>query len=112
MDCIFCKIITGQISSEMIYQDDEIVAFPDIKPAAPVHILIVPKKHITSVADVAVDDYHLVGRMIGVANQIAREQGIGENGYRLVFNCGKDGGVGVDHLHLHILGGRKLMSMG
>jgi len=96
----------------MVYQDDEIVAFHDIKPASPVHILIVPKKHITSVADVAVEDYPMVGRMIGMANRIAAEQGIGENGYRLVINCGKYGGVEVDHLHLHLLGGRKLTSMG
>ena len=112
MDCIFCKIVAGQIPSEILYQDEEVVAFRDINPAAPTHVLIVPRKHIPSVADLSAADSPLVGHMIGVANKLAREQGIAESGYRLVVNNGRDAGQEVDHLHLHLLGGRRLARMG
>jgi len=112
MDCIFCKIIAGEIPSEILYRDEEVIAFRDIHPAAPIHLLIVPQKHIPSLADVSADDLPLVGHMVDVANQLARKESISESGYRLVVNCGKEAGQEVPHLHLHLLGGRKLSSMG
>jgi len=112
MDCIFCQIIAGKIPSEILYQDEEVIAFRDINPTAPIHLLIIPKKHIPSVADLSQADLPLLGHMVNVANQLAKEEGISENGYRLVINCGKGAGQEVPHLHLHLLGGRKLSRMG
>jgi len=112
MDCIFCQIADGKIPSEILYQDEEVIAFRDINPVAPIHILIIPKKHIPSVADLSQADLPLLGHMVNVANQLAKEEGISENGYRLVINCGKGAGQEVPHLHLHLLGGRKLSRMG
>jgi len=111
-DCIFCKIASGQIPAKILYQDDSVVAFPDINPATPVHILIIPKKHIPSVLDLSEDDLPLMGHMIDIANQLAKKEGVAENGYRLVINCGKDAGQEVSHLHLHLLAGRRLARMG
>lgn len=108
MDCIFCNIIAGEIPSDIVYQDDEVIAFPDINPLAPTHLLIVPRKHISSLVDLSKEDLPLSGQMIDVANQLAKSGGISESGYRLVINCGRQGGQGVDHLHLHLLGGRQL----
>ncbi|MBT3363443.1 MAG: histidine triad nucleotide-binding protein [Chloroflexi bacterium] len=108
MDCIFCKIAAGQIPSEFIYQDDDFVAFNDIHPQAPTHILIIPKKHIVSIAELADDDVPLLGRMMAVAKHVAQELGLAQNGYRLIINNGPDGGQVVMHLHMHLLGGRKL----
>ena len=107
-DCIFCKIVAGEIPSNILYQDEDVIAFPDINPAAPTHLLIVSRKHIPSVAQLAADELPLVGHMAGVANQLAKEHGIAEGGYRLVINCGAEGGQAVPHLHMHLLGGRAL----
>jgi histidine triad (HIT) family protein len=108
MDCIFCKIAAGEIPSEFIYQDDEFVAFNDIHPQAPTHILIIPKKHIVSIAELADQDVPLAGRMLAVAKEVAVQAGVAEKGYRLVINNGPDGGQVVMHMHMHLLGGRKM----
>ena len=108
MDCIFCQIVAGKVPSEIIYQDEEVLAFRDINPQAPVHLLIIPKKHITSLAYLSEAESLLIGRMVNTANRLAKTEGISESGYRLVVNCGKEGGQLVPHLHLHLLGGRQL----
>jgi histidine triad (HIT) family protein len=108
MGCIFCKIVAGEIPNDTVYQDEEIIAFRDIKPQAPVHIIIIPRKHIASLSDLSPSDSALVGRMVMVANKLAKKEGIAEKGYRLVINCGKEGGQLVPHLHLHLVGGRQL----
>jgi histidine triad (HIT) family protein len=107
-DCIFCRIISGEIPSKIVYQDDDVVAFPDINPATPIHILIVTRKHIPSLADMADADTPLVGKMVKAANKIAGEQGILEKGYRLTINSGADAGQIVPHVHMHLMGGRNL----
>lgn len=107
-ECIFCKIAQKQSPAELEYEDDEIVTFPDINPKAPVHLLIVPKKHISSITELTEADAPLVGKMILVAKQLAVEKGISEDGYRLVMNAGKHSGQVVDHIHLHLLGGKIL----
>lgn len=108
MDCIFCKIIAGQIPGSFVYQDDTVVAFKDINPVAPVHILIVPREHIVSLADITEGKAGLVGHMAVVAYQIARQLGIADKGYRVTVNNGPEGGQAVPHLHMHLLGGRQL----
>ena len=112
MDCIFCKIARGEIQSNIVYQDETAVAFPDINPKAPVHLLIIPRKHIESVADLAGDEEKLMGHLVLVANKLAQDQGISESGYRLVINCGPHGGQMVAHLHIHLLGGRQMGKLG
>ena len=107
-DCLFCKIIKGEIPSQKVYEDDEILAFKDINPAAPVHILVIPKKHIDSIAMLEKQDEPLVGRIYSVINKIAEEQGVKEDGFRVIVNCGKNGGQEVMHLHFHLLAGTKL----
>jgi histidine triad (HIT) family protein len=107
-DCLFCKIIAGEIPSEMVYKDREIVVFKDIKPAAPVHIMVVPVKHIVSLATMTDADTPIVSKMVAVANKVAREQGLADRGYRLIINSGPDAGQVVQHLHMHLLGGREL----
>jgi len=107
MACIFCQIVAGEIGST-IYQDEQVVAFRDVNPQAPVHVLIVPRKHIESVAEVPDADAALAGHMVAVANELAKQEGISRSGYRLVVNCGREGGQVVPHLHLHLLGGRRL----
>ena len=107
-DCIFCKIIKGEIPSSKVYEDEEILAFNDINPAAPIHVLVIPKKHITSLADMEDGDEKVVGKIYKVINQIAETQGFKENGYRVIVNCGKDGGQEVGHLHFHLLAGKQL----
>jgi len=107
-DCVFCKIATGEIPAKIIYRDDEVFAFPDINPLTPVHILVLSVKHIPSLADMTDKDAALVGKMVRVANQIAREQGIARSGYRLTINSGPDAGQLVPHLHIHLMGGRHL----
>lgn len=104
-NCLFCKIIKGEIPSDKVYEDEEILAFKDINPAAPIHILVIPKKHITSLAQMEKEDEEIVGRIYGVINQIAEEQGVKESGYRVIVNCGKDAGQEVMHLHFHLLAG-------
>jgi len=105
-DCIFCKIAAGQFGTEFLYESDDFVAFRDIHPKAPTHILIIPRRHIPKVSDLQEADENLVGRMITVANILAEREGLKERGFRLLFNCGRDGGQEVMHLHLHLLGGR------
>lgn len=111
MPTIFSKIIAREIPSDIVYQDDRVTAFKDIHPQAPVHILIVPNQEIPTVDDVTDQDEAVLGHMIVVAKQIARDLGIGDSGYRLLVNCKADGGQEVYHLHLHLLGGRKLGPM-
>ncbi len=108
MDCIFCQIIAGKIPSEITYQDEEVLAFRDINPQAPTHLLIIPKKHIPPLAQLSEAELSLLGRMAAVANKLAKEEGILKTGYRLVINYGEWGGQVVPHLHMHLLGGRKL----
>ena len=103
-DCLFCKISRGEIPSKKIYEDEEVFAFHDINPAAPVHFLIIPKRHITSLAEVSPEDGQLLGKMLVLAKKLALEQGCG-NGFRIVINTGRDGGQEVPHLHIHVLGG-------
>lgn len=107
-DCLFCKIIKGEIPSNKVYEDDEFLAFYDINPAAPIHILVIPKKHIDSLAKIEKEDEALIGRIYGVINKIAEEKGFKEEGYRVIVNCGKNGGQEVMHLHFHVLAGTKL----
>lgn len=107
-DCIFCKIIKGEIPSSKIYEDEEILAFKDINPVAPIHILVIPKKHIESLAKMQEGDEAIIGKIYKVINKIAEEQGVKEKGYRVITNCGKDGGQAVGHLHFHLLAGTKL----
>jgi histidine triad (HIT) family protein len=106
MDCIFCRIGSGEIPSKKIYEDDLCVAFYDIAPAAPVHALVIPKKHLSSILEA--DDEGLLGHLLAVARDVARAEGLAEGGFRLVINTGRDGGQSVDHLHIHVLGGRSL----
>ena len=108
MDCIFCQIVAGKVPSEIIYRDEEVIAFRDINPQAPTHLLIIPKRHIPSLTHLSEAESPLIGHMINIANQLAKEEGISESGYRLVMNCGEEGGQLVPHLHLQLLGGRKL----
>ena len=108
MDCVFCNIIAGKIPGDIVYQDEEIIAFRDISPQSPVHLLIIPRKHIASLLQITEDETPLIGHMVAMANQLAREEGVSETGYRLVINCGQQGGQLVPHLHLHLLGGRQL----
>ncbi len=107
-DCLFCKIIAGQISSAMVYKDKEVVAFKDINPAAPVHIMVVPVKHIVSLAAMAEKDTPVLGKMTAAANKVARDLGLADKGYRLIINSGPDAGQVIQHLHMHLLGGREL----
>lgn len=107
-DCIFCKISKGEIPSEKVYEDEEVLAFKDIHPAAPIHILVIPKKHIAKVTDIMPEDEALVGKIYTVINKIAKEQGFAEDGFRIIINCGRDAGQEVMHLHFHILAGTKM----
>lgn len=108
MDCIFCQIVEKKIPAEIVYEDEEILAFRDINPVAPVHILLIPKKHIADISEINADDVDLIGRLHLVAGQIAQDLGIMEDGFRLVTNCKEHGGQVVYHLHFHLIGGRKL----
>ena len=108
MDCLFCKIINGEIPSEKVYEDEYVYAFNDISPTAPVHVLIVPKKHISTINDIEENDAELIGRIYLAAKKIAEEKGIAEDGYRVVTNCNQMAGQTVFHIHFHLLGGREL----
>lgn len=112
MDCIFCRIISGELQSDILYQDEEVIAFRDINPKAPTHLLVVPKSHIPSLADVGADQRQLLGHLVHVATELANREGISESGYRLLMNCGPDAGQEVSHLHLHLMGGHRLGKMG
>ena len=110
MDCIFCRIVSGEIQSNIIYRDDHAFAFPDINPKAPVHLLVVPLKHIESLTALTEDDAQLMGHLVNVSIKLAQDAGISKKGrgYRLVINCGPEGGQLVPHLLIHLLGGRPL----
>lgn len=108
MECIFCRIIAGEIPADVVFQDDEVVAFRDIHPQSPKHILIVPRSHIASLTEVTEQHQGLLGKLLLVAQKIAEKENIAARGYRLTINSGADGGQLVTHLHLHLLGGRKL----
>lgn len=107
-DCLFCKIADGRIPSDRVYEDDEVVAFRDIDPQAPVHVLVIPRRHIESADALTVEDAATVMAMFAAAQRVARALGVAESGYRLVTNIGADAGQSVQHLHLHLLGGRSL----
>ncbi len=106
MDCLFCKIIAGEIPAKIVYQDEDILAFKDAKPSAPVHILIIPKKHLSSVTEISSEDTLLMGKLILVAKKLAEEFKISESGYKLLIRVGKGGGQEVMHIHLHLTGGK------
>jgi histidine triad (HIT) family protein len=108
-DCLFCKIVKKELPSKIVYEDDNFFAFNDINPIAPIHILIIPKKHIPSVNHLEAQDKELIGELFLVAQRIARTEKAIETGYRLVFNVGENAGQTVEHLHLHLLGGKKLL---
>ena len=107
-ECIFCKIVAGEISASKVYDDDYVLAFNDINPQAPTHVLVIPKRHIESLATVEPEDGQLLGHLLTTASRLARETGLAERGYRVVLNIGQDGGMAVYHLHAHILGGRRM----
>ena len=107
-NCIFCKIVAGELPSAKAFSDDVAMAFADISPVTPVHVLVIPKQHVERVEDLGADQENLVGHLIRVAGQVAAESGLSENGYRLVVNQGHHAGQLVDHLHVHVLGGREM----
>ena len=107
-NCIFCKIINGQAPATILYKDEEITAFQDIHPVSPTHILIVPNKHIASVNEVRPEDEPVMGRLFSIARELAKKEGIDENGYRLIVNTGAHGGQVVYHLHMHLMGGQRM----
>lgn len=111
MPTIFSKIIAGEIPADIVYQDDQVTAFRDIAPQAPIHILIVPAKEIPTVNDIEEEDEQLIGHMFTVAHKLAKKEGVDQNGYRLMVNCNKDGGQEVFHLHMHLFAGRPLGPM-
>jgi len=106
MECIFCKIATHEIPTEAVFEDDDVIAFKDINPQAPIHLLIVPKKHIESIMEITEEDNPVVSKIIKVAQKLAKENNIDKKGFRIVVNTGDDGGQTVKHLHFHLLGGR------
>ena len=107
-DCLFCKIDKGEIPSNKVFESDRLFAIRDINPQAPTHILVIPKKHFSTLLDIEESDRELVGSIYTAANQIAKDEGLDENGFRVVANCGVDGGQSVYHIHFHLLGGRSL----
>ena len=107
-DCLFCKILTGDIAADVIYESDTAIAFRDINPKAPTHVLIIPRKHIATINDIGEDDHSIVGSLYAAAREIAADEGIADDGYRAVMNCNAAAGQTVFHIHLHLLGGRVL----
>jgi len=107
-DCLFCKIATGEIPARLVYEDEKVVAFEDINPMAPQHLLIIPRKHITTTLDLEIEDAELIGHIFLVAGKLARQLGVAEDGFRLVNNCNEAGGQVVWHLHFHLLAGRAM----
>jgi histidine triad (HIT) family protein len=107
-DCVFCKIVRREIPAQIVYQDDQVTAFRDLNPQAPVHVLVVPNQHVGSVAEIGPGNGPLLAALVTAANRVAEEAGVAGSGYRLVFNVGEDAGLSVPHLHLHVLGGRRL----
>jgi histidine triad (HIT) family protein len=110
-DCIFCKIIQGEIPCGKVYENDKVLAFNDINPMAPVHVIIVPKKHITTLMDIDAAGINVSGDLIAAAQEVARIKGVNEKGFRTVINCNAEGGQVVFHLHMHLLGGRKMQDL-
>jgi histidine triad (HIT) family protein len=108
MNCLFCKIVAGEIPAARVYEDDQLIAFNDINPQAPTHVLIVPRRHVATLNDLASSEDGLVGNMVRRAAAIAKERGIAEGGYRTVFNCNAAAGQTVFHIHLHLIGGRAM----
>jgi histidine triad (HIT) family protein len=108
MGCLFCEIVAGRIPAKKAFENDSILAFHDINPQAPVHVLLVPKRHITSLLDVGPEDDAILGALARTARDLARELGLAERGFRLIFNSGEDAGYSVFHIHLHLIGGRRL----
>ncbi len=106
--CLFCRIVAGEIPGDIVYQDKEFLAFRDINPQAPKHVIIIPKTHIASLTELTEQQQGLIGRLIILARNLAEKEGIAESGYRLAINCGPEGGQVVPHLHFHLIGGRKL----
>ena len=108
MNCLFCRIINGELPANIIYQDEDIVAFDDIHPKTPEHKLIIPRKHIATVNDLSIEDIGLMGKMTLVAQKLAKDLNIAQSGYRISINCNKDGGQMVYHLHMHLMGGKPI----
>ena len=111
-ECIFCRIGAGQVESDILYRDDSCFVIRDIAPKAPVHLLVIPSRHFTFLADLAPADHSMLGAMFEAASELAKREGVADSGYRLVVNQGQDSGQAVDHLHLHLLAGRRLADMG
>jgi histidine triad (HIT) family protein len=111
-DCIFCRIVAGEIPSNRVLEDEHLIAFRDIQPAAPVHVLVVPRRHLASLDALEDGDAELAGRLMAAARDVARQEGVAESGYRVVINTGAHGGQTVGHLHVHVLGGRQLSGHG
>lgn len=109
MDCLFCKIINKEIPSDIVYEDEDVLAFNDIDPKAPVHVLVIPKKHIASLNELTEADSALLMKIMQVIQKIAQDKNIAQSGYRVVNNCGEQGGQTVGHLHFHLLGGREML---
>ena len=107
-DCLFCKILAGEIPAELVYESDTAVAFRDINPQAPTHVLVIPRKHISTINDITADDEAVVGSLYSAAREIAAAEGISDDGYRAVMNCNEGAGQSVFHIHLHVLGGRPM----
>lgn len=107
-DCLFCKILDGEIPCDRVYENDHVIAFRDVNPQAPTHILVIPRTHISTVNDLTADDKNIVGEMMLAAQAIAKQEGIEDDGYRLIMNCNEGAGQTVFHIHLHILGGRRM----
>jgi histidine triad (HIT) family protein len=107
-ECVFCNIVAGKVPASILYQDDQVIAFRDINPQAPTHLLVIPKEHIPSLAELGAGQREIIAHLISVAKELAKREGVAEKGYRLVVNCGREGGQVVPHLHLHLLGGRQL----
>ena len=105
-DCLFCKMVAGDIQPDIVFEDDEVLAFRDINPHAPTHLLLIPKKHVATLNDL--EDQNLAGKLLNTASKLAKQEGLSEDGYRTVINCNSQGGQEVYHLHLHLLGGRQM----
>ena len=107
-DCIFCKIAAGEIPADLVYEDDQVVGFRDLNPQAPTHVLLIPRRHIASLNELQPEDEAIIGRLYSAAAKVAAQEGFAESGYRTVINCNEDGGQTVFHVHLHLLGGRRM----
>ena len=107
-ECLFCRMVSGEIAPDVVYEDEDLLAFRDVNPQAPTHVLVIPKRHVATLNDVETSDAELIGRMHLAARHIAREEGIAERGYRTVINCNAEAGQSVFHVHLHLLGGRPM----